>query len=203
MEWRELLNNCGILHPGGEVLTQKMIDSAGIRSGKALDLACGEGSGCEQLILKGFEAFGVDSDPLFVTESKVKDAVIVCSDAKHIPFEASYFDLVMCECSLSVFDDRESVLKEVFRVLKTGGKFIFSDLYSKELTSVFALEGWKHLTESAGFVITEIYLADDEWKSLIARMIWDGLNMKELSSCILPDVAPKDISYFYAVSEKV
>ena len=204
MEWRELLDQCGMLHPGGEDLTKKMILASKVFSGKALDIACGVGIGCEQLIMNGFETVGVDADPLLTAEAemRVKDAVIICSNANQLPFEEGSFDLVMCECSLSVFDEKECVLNEVIRVLRSGGKFIFSDLYSKECNDFFSLKGWVSLVESSGFFNTEIFSVDEVWRSFVARLIWEGINLKDLSSCVLPDVSPKDLSYFYAVTEK-
>ncbi|HKL77453.1 MAG TPA: methyltransferase domain-containing protein [Gammaproteobacteria bacterium] len=43
------------------------------------------------------------------------------------PFEAESYDLVWCQDSILHADDREAVLKEVDRILKPGGEFIFTD----------------------------------------------------------------------------
>ena len=43
------------------------------------------------------------------------------------PFDSESFDLVWCQDSILHADDREKVLKEVDRILKPGGEFIFTD----------------------------------------------------------------------------
>ncbi|HKJ71567.1 MAG TPA: methyltransferase domain-containing protein [Gammaproteobacteria bacterium] len=43
------------------------------------------------------------------------------------PFDAASFDLVWCQDSILHADDRAAVLREVDRILKPGGEFIFTD----------------------------------------------------------------------------
>jgi len=39
-------------------------------------------------------------------------------------------DFVISNCVINLVEDKEKVLKEVFRVLKNGGELFFSDVYS-------------------------------------------------------------------------
>lgn len=43
------------------------------------------------------------------------------------PFEAEIFDIVWCQDSILHADDRAAVLREVDRILKPGGEFVFTD----------------------------------------------------------------------------
>ncbi len=43
------------------------------------------------------------------------------------PFEAESFDIVWCQDSILHADDRAAVLREVDRILKPGGEFVFTD----------------------------------------------------------------------------
>jgi SAM-dependent methyltransferase len=45
----------------------------------------------------------------------------------HLPFEAQSFDAVMCIDAMNHFRDRLHVLKECHRVLKAGGRVLFTD----------------------------------------------------------------------------
>ncbi|MGK0291099.1 MAG: arsenite methyltransferase [bacterium] len=44
--------------------------------------------------------------------------------------EDNYFDIVVSNCVINLSPDKDAVLREVYRVLKTGGEFYFSDVYS-------------------------------------------------------------------------
>ncbi len=44
--------------------------------------------------------------------------------------EYGVFDVVVSNCVLNLVSDKESVLREVFRLLKPGGEFYFADVYT-------------------------------------------------------------------------
>ena len=46
-------------------------------------------------------------------------------DAEHLPFAADSFDTVVCTLTLCSIPDAEHALREVRRVLKPGGRFLF------------------------------------------------------------------------------
>ncbi|HID46100.1 MAG TPA: methyltransferase domain-containing protein [Chromatiaceae bacterium] len=47
-----------------------------------------------------------------------------------LPLEPGAFDIVISNCVLNLVPDKEAVLKGVFRLLKPGGEFYFSDVYA-------------------------------------------------------------------------
>ncbi|MEA2552986.1 MAG: hypothetical protein QOJ65_1162 [Fimbriimonadaceae bacterium] len=47
-------------------------------------------------------------------------------DATSLPFKDSSFDVVVSQFGIMFFPDKEKALKEIFRVLRPGGKFIFN-----------------------------------------------------------------------------
>lgn len=95
-------------------------------AGPFLDLGCGDGSFCATLSLD--DVYGMDID-----EQAVKGSVqggcykkVVIANALHIPFSSSFFNTVFSNCALEHMDGLKDVLKEVYRVLKKNGKFIFT-----------------------------------------------------------------------------
>ncbi len=48
------------------------------------------------------------------------------ADATHLPFEESSFDAVLCQFGLMFFPDKLAGLREAFRVLKRGGRYLFN-----------------------------------------------------------------------------
>ncbi len=85
-----------------------------------------------------------------------------------LPFADGVFDAVVCVDSANHFSDRPGVLKEWFRILKPGGKALFTDpvvvtgLVSNEEIAVRSSVGYflfappgvnEHLIEEAGFAL--------------------------------------------------
>jgi len=104
-----------------------------LKSLVVLDLACGEGYNTRILAKKGAKVTGVDfSEKLirFAKQREDMDKLGICYElidaAKLVKFPSSYFDLVTCFMSLQDIRDFKKAVSEVARVLKEGGRFIFS-----------------------------------------------------------------------------
>jgi SAM-dependent methyltransferase len=54
------------------------------------------------------------------------DVRLVCASAEAVPLAASSFDLVMCDHGAMSFCDPERTVPEVARLLRTGGRLVFS-----------------------------------------------------------------------------
>ncbi|WP_418791101.1 class I SAM-dependent methyltransferase [Phosphitispora sp. TUW77] len=98
-------------------------------TGLTLDLACGDGKFAE-IVLKplGFSLVGCDFNPEVITQAEktgIYEKVIV-ADARNLPFKSESFSNVFSNCAFEHFDDIEIVLGEVWRVLKPGGRLIFT-----------------------------------------------------------------------------
>ncbi|MBZ5504566.1 MAG: class I SAM-dependent methyltransferase [Acidobacteriia bacterium] len=48
------------------------------------------------------------------------------ADALHLPFPAASFDIVICQFGVMFFPDKVAAYREVHRVLRPGGRFIFT-----------------------------------------------------------------------------
>jgi len=99
-----------------------------LKGKKVLDLACGQGYFSELMEKMGAKVVGVDySSELIKIASnrglKTKFHVGSSSDMKFLKNKS--FDIVLCNFALHDIKDLPGTMKEVSRVLKKGGKFIW------------------------------------------------------------------------------
>jgi ubiquinone/menaquinone biosynthesis C-methylase UbiE len=97
-----------------------------------LEIACGTGRVTAHLArsVKHDTLTATDLNPDMITIAKdvVKDVTVkwMPADAMQLPFEDDSFDLVVMQFGIMFFPDKEKGLKEAYRVLRHGGKLIFS-----------------------------------------------------------------------------
>jgi len=107
-------------HPGGEAHTRRLIELSQLTKGTWLDMGAGDGSAVLLLRQMGFDAIGIDLNPrsLEVTKGNYLEA----------PFESSFFDGILSQCSFYVSGNVLQALSESARLLRPGGKLVFSDV---------------------------------------------------------------------------
>jgi len=101
-------------------------------------------------------------------EHKVK---VIDGNFEEMPFADAQYDIVSSQDALLHSGDKESVLKEAFRVLKSGGEFIFVDLMQTEncpegalkpildrimLDSMASMEYYQATAEKVGFETVQV-----------------------------------------------
>jgi SAM-dependent methyltransferase len=162
------------LHPGGLDLTRDLADLCKIGKGSTvLDLASGTGeSACFLAERFGAHVVGVDLSEKMIRQAEEKARAkgqslvkFQRADASHLPFADAAFDVAICECTLCLFD-KEKVLNEMARVVKSGGRVGMHDLCWKEsppedirrtLIEIEGeqpetLDGWRGLFRRAGLM---------------------------------------------------
>jgi len=112
--------------------TRRLLDATGVRPGdRVLDVACATGTvarlAAQRLAGTG-HVTGVDLDKAFLAvarkASRDEGARIDwhCGNASSLPFSPGSFDVVLCQQGIQFFDDRESAVREMHRVLDTRGR---------------------------------------------------------------------------------
>ncbi len=119
-------------HPNPHILVEhqdfvKLTDPQ--KNEKILDAGCGTGKYTEEFYRAGSDVIGIDFCPEMLEIAKRKNPQI--EFLKHninrgFPFKASRFDKITCGQTLKHIRSLNPVLAEFYRILKPGGKLIFS-----------------------------------------------------------------------------
>jgi arsenite methyltransferase len=127
------------LHPGGIELTKRLTEVAKVSRGSTvLDIASGRGSSAAFLSQQyGCKVIGIDSSFGMVTwaqkgtqdEQLTHLVQFLAANAEDLPFAPCQFDIAICECSFSLFPNKEKVAAEIWRVLKLGGRLALADIF--------------------------------------------------------------------------
>jgi SAM-dependent methyltransferase len=101
-----------------------------------LDLGCGTGLDLYFYAKKAGELekiFGIDISEEMIEKAKenmkrvgIKNVEIICCHADDIPLEDNSMDIVTSNGIYNLSPDKETVLKEVYRILKPGGRVLLS-----------------------------------------------------------------------------
>lgn len=104
-----------------------------------LDIGSGAGHTALAFASRVLDGIGCDVTPAmvqtaseFAKQQGVANVSFQIADAEHLPFSEDMFDVVTCRFAAHHFQNIESALKEVFRVLKPGGTFLLVDHYAPE-----------------------------------------------------------------------
>ncbi len=117
------------------LLDKPMLEACGnVKGLKILDCGCGEGRFCRILVDKGAEyVFGLDlCEPMIEAAKELQSGsdTYRVADVQNLSFiEDGTFDLIVSylnQCDLPDFDANN---REVFRVLRSGGRFIVANLH--------------------------------------------------------------------------
>lgn len=107
-----------------------------------LDVGCGTGIFLS-MVLKKFDAkvAGIDISPGMIERSREflgGRADLRVGDSEHLPWEKGSFDIVTCIASFHHYPNPELVLREMRRVLRSGGSVMIADPWAPDPFRFFA-----------------------------------------------------------------
>lgn len=164
--WNRLAqNHISTIPPDCDVLLKRLVPTARI-----LDLGCGYGRVTDLISQKGFSNIvAVDFSTAMLTRAiSARPAGLFCNaSALELPFKSGTFDAVIMLgvlCFIWPLPECQKVFREVWRVLRSDGLFLFQDFgvtlkFPYPVRYLRHYRPWKGLTSSFGsFVTTEGFL---------------------------------------------
>lgn len=107
-----------------------------------LDLGCGAGLDLyfyAKAVGKNGKVYGLDISEDMVNKAssnmdalEIKNVEIKCGHSDDLPFQNDFFDVVASNGIYNLSPDKEKVMREVFRVLKSGGRTVFCEVVLKD-----------------------------------------------------------------------
>ncbi len=105
-----------------------------------VDLGSGRGTDAlrmtEEVGESGF-VYGIDISDNMIEKARqnaskfeIKNVRFLCCELEKIDLADGIADLVISNCTINHATDKEAVWGEIFRILKKGGRFVVSDIYS-------------------------------------------------------------------------
>lgn len=130
---------------------RKSLKQIGLAGRRLLDVGCGGGYLSEEFARDGFEVVGVDPAAASIEAARAHAIVSGLEIGYHVgrgeslPFEDRSFDVVACCDVLEHVEDPGVVIREVARVLRPGGVFLFDTVNRTFRSRVVLICVWQDL----------------------------------------------------------
>lgn len=144
---------------------------ASLRPGETvLDLGSGAGLDCflaAQRVGPEGSVIGVDFTQVMIDQARenaaklgLADVSFRLGDIEALPLEDASVDVVISNCVINLAPDKDAVFKEAFRVLRTGGRLMVSDIVLTRPATTGEMEDFRLYTECiSGSLPVEEYLS--------------------------------------------
>ncbi|MGN1016551.1 MAG: class I SAM-dependent methyltransferase [Faecousia sp.] len=145
-------------HPGGEEHSRYLIELSFLPPpARWLDMGAGDGSTVRLLKALGYEAEGLDRSP--------RGEDVTEGDFLQPPYPVASFDGIISQCSFYVSGDVPGALRQAGRLLRKGGKLVFSDV-TEDVVALL------NQTRQAGFAVRHLEDLTDQWRAYYLEALW-------------------------------
>ena len=182
----------------GSPLTHTKVEEGQV----VLDLGSGGGIDVFQaskLVGQKGKVIGLDATPGMIFRASetakkydYRNVEFRLGEIEHMPIESNFVDLVISNCVLNLVPDKRSAFKEIYRVLKPGGKISVSDMVATQeakkiiqpdewaacIAGAVTFEEYKGILQATGFKDIQ---ALDETHPINEEMISKGLQVKSVA----------------------
>lgn len=117
------------------------MEKSGASAGEVcVDLGSGRGTDVLRLaaaVGEGGFVYGIDATPGMVEKGRsaarklgVENVSFIHGDLEEIPIDSESVNVVISNCVINHIAGKDAVWREIHRILKEGGRFVVSDIYS-------------------------------------------------------------------------
>ncbi|MGF6948915.1 ubiquinone/menaquinone biosynthesis C-methylase UbiE [Neobacillus sp. B4I6] len=169
----------GGAHPGGIPLTKNILSGENITNKSSiLDAGCGTGQTAAYLYQQ-YKAMvvGLEINPIMIDKARRRfqslnlPIQLIPGSVEKIPFKDNNFDFILSE-SVLAFVNKPTALREFYRVLKKGGRFI-----ANEMTINTKLSQDEE-AEIMKFYALDSLLMEDDWRKLLEKTGFQDIVLK-------------------------
>lgn len=171
------------LHPGGLDFTAQLIQTVHLSFGaNVLDAGCGAGLTVQWLTEQGFNAWGIDRNPLLKT-AQIRQGML-----QQLPYKNESFAAVVSECTAFICGNTRQMLEECQRILEPKGWLLLSDVFFAETGTLpsfsdgrpVTLLQWRQLLQQSGFIVRNVKDVSEAWKPFVLEQLWAGKTLDDL-----------------------
>ncbi len=106
-------------------LLKKFREISSLNKSVVLDIGCGSGEITSYVANNFFKIIGgdleIDTKGKYDSISHHQNLMFICCDAKHLPFERSVFDIIICAQVYEHVDDSDQLFSQIHDALRPGG----------------------------------------------------------------------------------
>ncbi|MBO0322078.1 methyltransferase domain-containing protein [Muricauda sp. CAU 1633] len=185
-------------HVRGAAVSKELAKTIDIEGKKVLDMGSGLGGPCRMLADEfNCTATGIDLSPEFVRTANALSKLVGLEDktffiqgsAAQLPFEDNSFDVIWTQHVQMNIPDKQKFYGEAHRVLKSGGHFLYYDIFRKKDGDILYPMPWAS-EEALSFLIK-----NDEMAQIV-----ENLGFKPLSKTSQTETG---IEFFTSLLAKV
>lgn len=205
------------LRPGGMALTERALSHVPLgKQSSVLDIGCGYGESIKLLVDNyGARVAGLEPDEM--RRQKARDlnpgVEILAATGEEMPFADQSFDLVLAECSASLFSNIDLAFAQIYRVLKPQGRLILTDVYARGeediradglLRNLYSEQQFRDFLSAAGFSVRLVEDCGGILKSMLLELIFEygrdkAYQMIGLDCCLAKQAR---LGYIFILAEK-
>lgn len=142
---RKSISGVDEFHVRGAEVSIELAEKIDIRGSSVLDVGCGIGGPCRMLAdIYACQVTGIDLNEEYIRTAALLSELVGLSEqtsflrgnATALPFEDESFEVVWTQHVQMNIQDKMAFYKEIHRVLKKGGSFLYYDIFKRGASSI-------------------------------------------------------------------